>query len=90
VESVISDLRDMSASGFSASGFANPAISVTVISQDGKHTEKVQIAKSGDHYVAQRDNDPALYELSSTSVEGLLKAAQELKPATTQTAQKKP
>lgn len=90
VESVISDLRDMSASGFSASGFANPAISVTVISQDGKHTEKVQIAKSGDHYVAQRDNDPALYELSSTSVDGLLKAAQELKPATTQTAQKKP
>lgn len=90
VESVISDLRDLSATGFPASGFANPPISVTVISQDGKHTEKVAIAKSGDHYIAERDNDPALYELSSTAVDGLLKAAQELKPATTQTAQKKP
>ncbi len=90
VESVVSDLRDLTATGFPASGFANPPVSVTVISDDGKRTEKVQIAKSGDHYVAQRDNDPALYELSSASVDGLLKAAQDLKPATTQPTQKKP
>ena len=90
VESVISDLRDLTATSFPASGFANPTINVTVISQDGKHTEKVEIAKSADHYIAQRENDPALYELSAASIDGLLKAAQDLKPAATQAAQKKP
>jgi Domain of unknown function (DUF4340) len=90
VESVISDLRDLNATSFPASGFSAPAISVTVVSQAGKHTEKVEIAKSGDHYIAQRENDPTLYELSSSSVDGLLKAVQDLKPAATQAAQKKP
>jgi hypothetical protein len=90
VESVISDLRDLTATGFPTSGFANPTISVTAVSQDGKRTETVQIAKSGDHYLAQRENDPTFYELSASPVDGLLKAAQDLKPATTQPAQKKP
>jgi hypothetical protein len=90
VESVISDLRDLTATSFPASGFSSPTISIGVVSQDGKHTEKVEIAKSGDHYVAQRENDPALYELSASSINGLLKAAQDLKPATNQSAQKKP
>lgn len=90
VESVISDLRDLTANGFPASGFSRPTISISVVSQDGKHAEKVEIAKSGDHYIAQRENDTTLYELSSSSIDGLLKAAQDLKPAPTQTAQKKP
>jgi hypothetical protein len=90
VESVISDLRDLTATSFPASGFSSPTISISVVSQDGKHTENVEIAKSGDHYVAQRENDPTLYELSASSIDGLLKAAQDLKPATNQPAQKKP
>jgi hypothetical protein len=90
VESVISGLRDLTAAGFPAAGFANPTISVIVISQDGKRSEKAQIAKSGDHYIARRENDPTLYELSSSSVDGLLQAAQDLKPAPAQPAQKKP
>ena len=89
VESIVSDLRDLTATSFPASGFSNPTISISVISQDGKHTGKVQIAKSGDRYIAQRENDPALYELSAASVDGLLKAAQNLKPAANQPAQNK-
>lgn len=89
VESVISDLRDLSATSFPSSGFSEPSIDITVTSENGKDTEKVQIAKSGDHYLAQRVNDPTLYELSASSVDDLLKAAQGLKPAATQTAQKK-
>jgi hypothetical protein len=89
VESVVSDLRDLSATSFPSSGFANPSIDVSVTSQNGKSTENVQITKSGDHYLARRQNDPALYELSASSVNDLLKAAQDLKPAATQTAQKK-
>lgn len=90
VESVISDLRDLTATSFPASGFLNPAIEITVISEDDKRTEKVRIAKSGDHYIAHRENEPTLYELSANSVDGLLKAAQDLKPAPNQAAQKKP
>ena len=90
VESAISDLRDLTASSFPASGFSNPAIEITVISEDDKRTEKVQIAKSGDHYIAHRENEPTLYELSANSIDGLLKAAQDLKPAPNQAAQKKP
>jgi hypothetical protein len=90
VESVVSDLRDLTATGFAASGFSNPTISIAVVSQDGKRTEKAQIAKSGDHYIAQRENDPTFYELGASAVDGLLKAAQDLKPAPTQATQKKP
>lgn len=89
VESIISDIRDLSASTFPSSGFSNSAIDIVVTSDDGKRTENVQIAKSGDHYIAKRENEPALYELSASSVDGLLKAGDELKPATAQTAQKK-
>jgi Domain of unknown function (DUF4340) len=88
VESVISDLRDLTASSFPASGFSNPAIQITVTSEDGKRTEKVQIAKSGDHYIAQRENEPSLYQLDSGAVEGLLKAAEGIKPAAAQAAHK--
>src|SRR3954468_887175 len=88
VESVISDLRGLTAVSFPASGFSNPTIDIAVTSQDGKRTEKVQIAKSGDHYIAQRENEPALYQLDSSPVDQLLKAAQDLKPASTQAAHK--
>jgi hypothetical protein len=81
VESVISDLRDLSATSFPDSGFSNPTIEATVVSNDGKRTETVQFAKAGDHYLAKRQNEPSLYELSSSSVDNLLKAADGLKPA---------
>jgi len=90
VESVISDLRDLTANGFPASGFSSPTINISVVSQDGKRTEKVQIAKSGDHYIAQRENDSTFYELGAGAVDGLLKAAQDLKAASPQATQKKP
>jgi hypothetical protein len=90
VESVISDLRDLNASSFPAAGFSNPTIDVVVTSDDGKRTETVHIAKSGDHYIAKRESEPSLYELNSSSVDALLKAADEVKPASAQSAAKKP
>lgn len=89
VEAVVFDLRGLSANSFPASGFSAAAIDMVISWDEGKRTESVQIAKSGDHYIAKRDNEPTLYELSASSVDSLLKAADELKPATTQTAQKK-
>ena len=90
VESVISDIRDLTASSFPASGFSNPAIEVIVTSDDGKRSERILIAKSGDHYIARRDNEPELYQLDSSAVDGLLKAADELRPAAAPAAPKKP
>jgi hypothetical protein len=81
VESLISALRELAATKFLDSGFSNAAVEAVVTSGDGKRIEKVQIAKSGDHYIAKRENEPALYQLDSKSVEDLLKAAAEMKPA---------
>ena len=81
VAPVLSDLRDLAADKFVASGFTNPTIEFAVTSEDGKHTEKVLIAKSGDDYIAQRENDPTLYHVASPSIDDLLKTADNLKPA---------
>lgn len=81
VESFVAKLRDLSATSFPESGFANPAIAISVTSQDGKQVEKVSIAKSAKDYIAKRENEPSLYELDSGVVEDLLKAADEIKPA---------
>jgi len=43
--------------------------------------EKVLIAKNGDRYIAKRENEPALYELSATAITDLQKAAADVKPA---------
>lgn len=81
IDALISDLRDLSAAQFPHSGFANPTIEATVISDEGKRVEKIRIAKSGDHYIAKRESEPSLYELDAKSVDDLLKAADEIKPA---------
>jgi hypothetical protein len=81
VESLISRIRDLSASKFVDSGFTTSIFDVTVTSNDGKRVEKVLISKSGDQFIAKRENEPALYQLDSSAVTDLQKAATELKQA---------
>jgi hypothetical protein len=81
VQPLIDKIRELSASKFVDSGFTTPAVELSVASNDGKHVEKVVIAKSGDTYIAKRDNEPALYQLDSSSVTDLQKAAADVKPA---------
>ena len=83
VGSLISNLRDLSADKFADSGFANPTIEVIVTSADGKQVEKVSIAKSGDAYLAKRENESTLYHLPSSTVDALQKSAEDVKPAPT-------
>jgi hypothetical protein len=91
VDSFLSKIREMSASKFPDSGFAKPEINLSVVSDDGKRTEKIQIAKSGDHYIAQRENEPGLYQLDASSIDGLVKAADGIKQASgSQAMSKKP
>lgn len=81
VESLISNLRDLSAEKFVDSGFSTPTIEASVTSNDGKRVEKVVISKSGANYIAKRENDPSLYELPATSVDELQKSLDSIKPA---------
>ena len=79
-ETFVEKVRDLSAAKFPDSGFAASVMELTATSNSGKSVEKVLIAKSGDHYVAKRENEPALYELDAATVTGLEKAANDLKP----------
>lgn len=80
-EGFVEKVRDLAASKFLDAGFGATAIEVTATSKGGKAVEKVLIAKDGDHYVAKRDGEPAIYQLDAVVVTGLEKAAEDLKPA---------
>ncbi len=82
IQSFLDKLRDLSASKFVDSGFTTPTIDITVTSNDGKRVEKVLLAKVGDKYIAERENEPAQYELDSKTVDDLEKSASDVKPAT--------
>jgi len=83
VQDLVDKIREFSASKFVDSGFTAPMIDLTVTSGDGKKVEKVSISKSGDIYIAKRENEPAtLYQLDSKTVEDLTKSAANVKPST--------
>jgi hypothetical protein len=81
VSTLVSDIRDLNATKFPESGFTTSSIDVTVTSDTGKRVEKVLIAKSGDRYIAKRENEPGLYELNASAMTDLQKAAADVKPA---------
>ena len=83
VQTLLGDIRELSATKFPDSGFTNPAIQIIVTSNDSKRVERVAMAKSGDNFIAKRENEPALYELSAASIQELQKSAANLKPAET-------
>jgi hypothetical protein len=81
VESLVDKLRDLAATSFPTSGFSSVEFEVTVTSNQGKQVEKVLISKSGDRYIAKRENEPALYQLNASDVNDLAAAANAIKPA---------
>jgi hypothetical protein len=76
----VAKLRGLTAVKFVESGFAAPAIQVSVAPEGGGGVEKLSIAKAGSNYVAKRENDSTLYQLDAKAVEDLQHAATELKP----------
>lgn len=84
VDSLVSALRDLTATKFATSGFTQPEI-VIAVTANGKQ-EKVEIAKtaaakSAAQYIARRASDPSLYVLDPGAVEGLESAATSITPA---------
>ncbi len=88
VSQLIDKLREFSSIKFLTSGFATPEISISVVSEDGKRTEKVDISKSGYSWIAKRAGEPALYELDGKAVEELQQAVRDLKEASPAPAKK--
>jgi hypothetical protein len=79
VQALIDKLRDMAASKLVDTGFTTPAITVTVVSDQGKRTEKIEIAPAGKDFLARRDNDTTLYQLDAMAVQDLRTAAGDVK-----------
>jgi hypothetical protein len=89
VQNLIDKLRDLSATKFVEKGGGAEVFQATVTSNSGKRTEKVSITKQGDQYFAQREGEPSIYELDKGAVEGLEKAAADVKDAPPETPKKK-
>ncbi|HEY6343150.1 MAG TPA: DUF4340 domain-containing protein [Bryobacteraceae bacterium] len=85
VQAMLDKLRDLQAAKFAENGFSTPQVELTVVSDSGKKTEKVEIAAAGSNFLAKRDGDATLYQLDSTAVSDLRKAAGDVKPAEPQT-----
>ena len=56
VQAFIDRLRDLTATKFADSGFTTPVVTLTVVSNQGKQREKVEIAPaaSGGNFLARR------------------------------------
>jgi hypothetical protein len=74
VQNLIDKLRDLAATKVVDSGFTKPALEVTVTSNDGKRTEKVQFAAAGMNFLGRRENDSSLYQVDFNAVQGLREA----------------
>jgi hypothetical protein len=82
IQSFVDKLRDLAATKFlDTPSLGASTADITVVSNSGKLTEKVLIAKQGSDYVAQRQNEPAIYGLDTKTVDDLVQAGSDVKPA---------
>ncbi len=83
VQALIDKLRDLSATKFVETGYSTPSLELTVVSNEGKRTEKVQICDNG---VSKREGDASLYQIDPNAVKDVRSAAGDVKeaPASTQ------
>jgi hypothetical protein len=88
IQEFLRTIRTLTATKFAATGFTAPVISIVATSKDGKHVEKVDIAKSGSGDLAKRADGSSLFMLDAKAVEDLQKAAGDLKLAEVPPAKK--
>ncbi len=90
VQALVDKLRDLSAAKFVDTGFTQPQIEITVVSQDGKRTEKVQIApESNGKFIAKRENEAAMYEIEGNTIAEMRGVAADVKEEASKPADKK-
>ena len=83
MQAFIDKLRDLAASKFADTGFGAPAVTVTVVSNQGKRREKVEIAPmaSGGNFLARHDGDASFYEVEANAVKELRQSASDVREA---------
>lgn len=81
VQSLIDQLRELTATKFVTSGFTTPVATVTVQWNGYKNTDTLQFSRDADGFVARRAGDPALYQLDAKAVDDMLNAGNAIKPA---------
>ena len=79
IQAFIDKLRDLAATKFVDTGFTTPLIEITVVSNDGKRSEKVQISQAGTKFIARREGEAAQYEVDENAVKDLRAAASDIK-----------
>jgi len=79
IQAFIDKLRDLAATKFVDTGFTTPLVEITVVSNDGKRTEKVQISQAGAKFIARREGEAAQYEVDENAVKDLRSAASDIK-----------
>ncbi len=81
VQALIDQLRELTATSFAADGFTTTSAFITIVSNDGKRTEKAEFSKTPDGYLARRGSEPGLYRLDAKAVNDILEASTKVKPA---------
>lgn len=88
VQQIIDKLRDLTSIKFLTTGYTVPVLEFTVLSDSGKKTEKIQISKQGNSWIAKRENESTLYELDGKVVEEIQQSVASLKEAASTSAKK--
>jgi hypothetical protein len=81
VATLITKIRELSATKFVDTGFGTSTLYITVTSDGGKRVEKVALSKRGDKFLAKREGEPPLCEIEASTVTEIQKLATDLKPA---------
>jgi ribosomal protein L12E/L44/L45/RPP1/RPP2 len=89
VQSLIDKLRDLAAGKFADKAAGDPALEITVTSNEGKKVEKLTVRKQGTDYFAQREGEPSIYQLDAKAVDDLNAAASAVKEAAPAAVKKK-
>lgn len=79
VQSLIDKLRDLQATALLDTGFTTPVLDISVVSLNGKRTEKIQLSKGSQTWFAKRENEPTLYAIDTKKVEDIQSAAADVK-----------
>jgi hypothetical protein len=90
VQALVDKLRDLSATKFVDTGFGLAQVEITVVSQDGKRTEKVLIAPAtGGKFIAKREGEAAMYEIEGNTIAEMRGVAADVKEEASKAADKK-
>jgi uncharacterized protein DUF4340 len=92
IQALVDKLRDLAAAKFVDTGFGTAQVEITVVSVDGKRTEKIAIApEAGGKFIAKREGEAAMYEIEGNTIAELRGVAADVKEeaAKAKTADKK-